>query len=76
MSWYEMNEQRRKNRGERGSEQRAAFREGHQRRKHGYSALVEKKSGEVLAVAKDGCFGNLAKFDADLYYEWALGTQS
>ena len=74
MSWFEMKEQRRKNRGERGSAQRTAFQEGHRRRK-GLSSLVEKKSGEVLVQAKNGCFGRLAEFDKDLYEEWARGTR-
>ena len=75
MSWYEMNQQRRVNRGERGSVQRSRFQEGHKRRSQGWAALVEKKSGEVIAQAHNGCFGRLAELDRDLYDAWAMGTR-
>ena len=82
MSWYEMNQRRRANRGEAGSEQRRRYLEGKRLRKYGYAVILDKKRDPeteivehvVAAQAKDGCFGSLAKFDKDLYEEWALGT--
>lgn len=77
MSWYDQKMRRRANRGEAGSEQRRRWLEGRQRRRTGFSAVLSKgKDGElvVAAVAKNGCFGDLERFDKDLYDEWAWGT--
>lgn len=68
-----MKEQRRRNKGERGSQQRARFQEGHRIRK-GWAVVQERKSGEVVAQAQNGCFGRMATINRDLYDLWALGT--
>lgn len=68
MGWYETKEQRKKNR------QHEDWRAGHKRRQ-GFSALVDKKSGDVIGVAVNGCFGRLHELDPDLYQEWAQGTR-
>lgn len=69
MSWFEMKEQRRENR------KRFGWREGHRIRSEGYAAIIDKKTGDVLCVARNGCFGRLSLFDKDLHQEWALGTR-
>lgn len=74
MTWFECKEQRHKNRGERGSDQRRDFMQGHRRRK-GVAVIENKKTGEVTVVAQNGCFGQLAQVDRDKYDEWALGTR-
>ena len=74
MSWYEMNQQRRANRGERGSRQRERYQEG-RRIRRGWAAVLERKSGELVAQAHNGCFGRMAEIDRDIYDEWALGTR-
>lgn len=74
MTWYEMNQQRRLNRGEAGSRQRMRYREGHRIRK-GYAVILERKSGELVAQAVNGCFGRMAEIDRDIYDLWALGTR-
>lgn len=73
MNWYEMNQQRRRNRGERGSQQRARYAEG-RRVRQGWAAVLERKSGELVAQAVNGCFGRMAEIDRDIYDSWALGT--
>ncbi len=69
MSWYEMNQQRKRNRKNDG------WRSGHAKRQ-GSFALLEKTSGEVVVEAKDGCFGRLATLPntREEYDKWALGT--
>lgn len=74
MSWHECKVQRRANRGERGSLERKAFRDGH-RRRQGYFVLLDKKTGEIVTQALNGCFGNLAQFNQDTYDDWAQGTR-
>lgn len=81
MDWYTRKMRRRALRGEAGSEQRRRYLEG-RRRRQGFSVVMGKKRDPeteiveqvVAAVAKDGCFGDLLKFDKDLHEEWALGT--
>jgi hypothetical protein len=52
------------------------YKEGHKIRK-GFFALLEKSTGEVVVVAKDGCFGRLAELTAtqEEYALWAQGTR-
>lgn len=73
MAWYEMNQQRKRNRGAPGSEQRRRWNAGHQARQ-GWAVVQERKSGEVVAQAVNGCFGRMAEIDRDIYDLWALGT--
>jgi hypothetical protein len=70
MSWYEMNQQRRANR------RKPEWTDGH-RKRQGFYALLEKTSGDVVVVAKNGCFGRLAELKAtrDEYDLWASGTK-
>lgn len=68
-TWFDMNQQRKANR------RNFNYRDGRQRRRYGYAAIIDKKSGEVIASAKNGCFGRLKGLDADLYQEWAQGTR-
>lgn len=65
-----MNQQRRENR------RKNEWQGGHHKRQ-GFFALLEKTSGEVVAVAKNGCFGRLAELKAtrDEYDLWAIGTK-
>lgn len=63
-----MNQQRKKNR------KNPAWREAHRLRSHGFAAVLEKKSGEVVAQAHNGCFGRMAEIDRDIYDAWARGT--
>jgi hypothetical protein len=71
MGWYETKEQRKANR----AADPAAYKAGRYRRRTGFSALIEKKTGEVIVVARNGCFGRLLELDPDLYAEYALGTR-
>lgn len=74
MTWFETKEQRRKNRGEPRSDQRAAYLAG-RRRRQGIAVLTDKKSGETSVIAQNGCFGRLAQADRDKYDDWAQGTR-
>jgi hypothetical protein len=74
MSWFETKEQRRKNRGEAGSNQRYEFMAGRERRR-GVYVLLERKTHEVVARAENGCFGRLLELDRDTYDEFARGTR-
>lgn len=75
MTWFEMKEQRRKNRGERHSKQRELFLAGHRIRSQGAFVITDKKTGETTVVAEHGCFGRLATVNGDAYEEWAAGTR-
>lgn len=71
MTWWDTKEQRKKNRTNKGRE----FEEARALRRHGWRVLLERKSGEVVCQAKDGCFGRLLTLDPDTYNAWALGTR-
>lgn len=71
MSWWDTKEQRKKNRANKGR----AYEMARARRRHGFAVLLEKKSGEVIVQARDGCFGRLLELDPDQYQEWAFGTR-
>lgn len=72
--WFEMKQQRHVNRGEARSPQRYAFLDGH-RRRQGIAIITDKKSGETIVIAQNGCFGQLAAADRDKYDVWAAGTR-
>lgn len=69
-TWHEMQAQRTINR------KHPNYKEGHRIRK-GFFALLEKTTGEVVVVARNGCFGRLAELSAtrDEYELWAQGTR-
>ncbi len=64
MGWYESKVQL-----------RPRFLAGRRRRSGGVHLLHDKKTGETLIVAQNGCFGNLANVDRDAYDLWAQGTR-
>lgn len=73
MTWHEMSKRRQEAR----KANRVGWKRGHARRSQGWAVLEDKKSGGIVAQAKNGCFGNLrgkGKDAEELYQAWAEGT--